>query len=109
MDLATPASYYLPPNSVHVIALLRDHHMLLYPHLEPHAYFQFNWQFSDRLIDFLCQISECFSVGELFKLTKTFSMPLCNTCSGSGGVVNLRKSSCYCGHVFVTKRNKPRE
>ena len=35
-------------------------------------------------------------------------MPLCKACPGCGGMVNIRKVSCSGGHVFITKRSKPR-
>ena len=49
-----------------------------------------------------------FSVGEISLLSKISSMPLCKTCPGCGGMVNIRKVSCSCGHVFITKSSKPR-
>ena len=52
--------------------------------------------------------SERFSVGEISHLSKISSMPLCKACPGCGGMVNVRKVSCSCGHVFITKRSKPR-
>ena len=52
--------------------------------------------------------SERFSVGEISYLSKISSMPLCKACPGCGGMVNISKVSCSCGHVFVTKRSKPR-
>ena len=52
--------------------------------------------------------SECFSVGEISHLSKISSMPLCKACPGCGGMVNVRKVSCSCGHVYFTKRSKPR-
>ena len=52
--------------------------------------------------------SERFCVGEISHLSKISSMPLCKACPGCGGMVNIRKVSCSCGHVFVTKRSKPR-
>ena len=52
--------------------------------------------------------SECFSIGEISHLSKISSMPLCKACPGCGGIVNVRKVSCSCGRVFITKRSKPR-
>ena len=52
--------------------------------------------------------SERFSVGEISHLSKISSMPLCKVCPGCGGMVNVRKVSCSCGHVFITKHSKPR-
>ena len=46
-----------------------------------------------------------FSVGEISHLSKISSMPLCKACPGCGGMV---KVSCSCGHMFITKRSKPR-
>ena len=46
-----------------------------------------------------------FSVGEISHLSKISSMPLCKACPGCGGMVTV---SCSCGHVFITKRSKPR-
>ena len=52
--------------------------------------------------------SECFSVGKISHLSKISSMPLCKECLGCGGMVHIRKASCSCGHVFITKRRKSR-
>ena len=52
--------------------------------------------------------SERFSIGEISLLSKISSMPLCKACPGCGGMVNIRKVSCSCGHVFITTRSKPR-
>ena len=52
--------------------------------------------------------SERFSVGEISHLSKISSMHLCKACPGCGGMVNVRKVSCSCGYVFITKRSKPR-
>ena len=49
-----------------------------------------------------------FSVGEISLLSKISSVPLCKACPGCGGMVNIRKVSCSCGHMFITKRSKPR-
>ena len=46
-----------------------------------------------------------FPVGELSHLFKQ-ALKLCNACPGCGGMVHIRKVSCYCGHMFVTKHNK---
>ena len=35
-------------------------------------------------------------------------MPLCKACPGCGCMVHIRKVSCSCGHVFITKCSKPR-
>ena len=50
----------------------------------------------DNLIDCVSD-SERFSVGEISLLSKI-----------SSNMVNIRKVSCSCGHVFITKRSKPR-
>ena len=60
-----------------------------------------------RLIDCVSD-SERFSVGEISHFSKISSMPLHKACPGCGGMVNIRKVSCSSGHVFVTKRSKPR-
>ena len=56
------------------------------------------------MIDF----SERFSVGALSHFSKISGMPLCKACPGCGGMVPIRKVSCSCGHVFITKCSKPR-
>ena len=52
--------------------------------------------------------SEHFSVGALSHFSKISSMLLCKACPGCGGMVYIRKVSCSCGHVFITKCSKPR-
>ena len=59
------------------------------------------------MLDIIWLDSERFSVGEISHLSKFSSMPLCKACRGCGSMVNIRKVSS-CGHVFVTKRSKPR-
>ena len=51
--------------------------------------------------------SEHFSVGALTHFSKISSMPLCKACPGCGGMVHIRKVSCSCGHVFISKCSKP--
>ena len=52
--------------------------------------------------------TERFSVGALSHFSKISSMPLCKACPGCGGMVHIKKVSCSCGHVFITKCSKPR-
>ena len=89
--------------SAHVINQSR----VLTPHLQSHVLiFRAN---CDRDRSTVCHAeSERFSVGEISHLSKISSMPLCKACPGCGGMVNVGKVSCSCGHVFITKRSKPR-
>ena len=84
----------LPETSAHVI-----NHMLLQFMIEHVLFFQ---SFSELA----SSVSERFPVGELSHLPKSSSKPLCKACPGCGGMVHIRKVSCSCGHVFVTKHNR---
>ena len=60
---------------------------------------------SDRDRSTVCHTQSVFL---LVHFSKISSMPLCKACPGFGGMVHIRKVSCSCGHVFISKCSKPR-